>query len=330
MSSPDQVITDLYRHILRRDPAEKELASWVSVMRSGETFEAIFYKFIRSPEYQTRQRVECKFPAGNFHSPVVDPSTVKRYVDWSASQRIRAIEVPLEPMQAFFEKHLAFFRNTRFAETKSPDARYYLDGAPFPYGDALILRGMIAEHNPKRIIEIGSGFSTAVMLDAAQDLGMRPRIICIEPYPARLQSLMRPDDISIVELAERDLQSVPLGTFEILEAGDILFIDSTHVLKTGSDVHYQLFHILPILKPGVIVHVHDVHYPFEYPPKWIYEDNYSWNEAYALRAFLMYNSHFRITFWNSYFRTACENWLRENFPQIISRNSGGSIWLAVG
>lgn len=296
MENPEQLIRDLYAHLLRRMPGDKELDSWADALRRGEAFESIFYKFVKSSEYKSKQRLRCLFPDGHFHSPVVDPDSVKTYVDWSVGQPLRGITIDIDRMRALFERHIPMFRATRLPSTKESNRRYYLDGSPFPYGDALSLRAMLAEHRPPRIVEIGSGFSTAVMLDAVEDFGFKPRIVCIEPDPTRLKSLMRAGDLSVVEIVSRNLQTVDLRTFEMLEPGDLLFIDSTHVMKTGSDVHYELFHILPTLKPGVLVHVHDIQYPFEYPAKWIYEDNYSWNETYALRAFLMYNSRFDIVF----------------------------------
>jgi hypothetical protein len=101
------------------------------------------------------------------------------------------------------------------------------------------------------------------------------------------------------------------------------------VLKTGSDVHYELFQMLPVLRPGVIVHFHDCPYPFEYPPKWVLEDNFSWNEAYALRAFLMYNSRFSIEFWGSLFRRQFHKEIAQEFPLLLKSNPGTSIWLRV-
>ena len=127
---------------------------------------------------------------------------------------------------------------------------------------------------------------TASLLDTADELSLRPRITCIEPYPERLRSLLRTADE--VEILETPVQKVSLSRFAELGSGDILFIDSTHVLKSGSDVHYELFEILPSLQPGVAVHFHDLPYPFEYPLQWVFEENYSWNEAYAPRAFLIY------------------------------------------
>ena len=124
------------------------------------------------------------------------------------------------------------------------------------------------------------------MLDSAEHARLPTlNLTCIEPYPERLPSLMRPGDTKHVNVIDRPVQDVPEEIVDSLQDNDILFIDSTHVMKTGSDVHYEFFHLLPRLKPGVVVHFHDCGFPFEYPDEWIFELNYSWNEVYALRAF---------------------------------------------
>ena len=141
-----------------------------------------------------------------------------------------------------------------------------------------------------------------------------------------MRSLFKDGDSTSASLYECKVQDVDLRIFAGLEAGDILFIDLSHVLKTGSDVCFELFEILPLLRPGVIIHFHDISAAFEYPRQWILDDRCAWNEAYALRAFLMYNSAFKIIFFNDYFGN--------KFP--VQSNSpsgrgifklGGSLWL---
>lgn len=129
-----------------------------------------------------------------------------------------------------------------------------------------------------------------------------------------------------VEVLVTNVQDVSPETFSSLDAGDILFIDSTHVLKSGSDVHFELFEILPRLQAGVVIHFHDIPYPFEYPDEWIVERNYSWNEAYALHAFLAFNDSFRITLWNSFLAATKREHLDlagSKFPE----NPGSGIWI---
>jgi hypothetical protein len=183
---------------------------------------------------------------------------------------------------------------------------------------------MINAVRPKRIIEVGSGFSTACMLDTADELSLALEITCIEPDPVRLKGLLRSSDR--VELLECPVQDVDISLFSKLEADDILFIDSTHVLKTGSDVHYELFDILPTLVRGVVVHFHDCMYPFEYHRDWVFKQNYSWNEVYAVRAFLMYNETFVPFYWHSLLARRDPELVRRVFPSAPA-DPGNSLWV---
>jgi hypothetical protein len=131
-----------------------------------------------------------------------------------------------------------------------------------------------------------------------------------------------------VEIVEQGVQGFDLERFRQLERNDILFIDSTHVLKTGSDVHYELFHILPVLRPGVLVHFHDCRWPFEYSDKQIFQKKYSWNEAYGVRALLMYSTRFRVIFYGSLFAVERPE-LAHDVSPTFTRNPGSAIWLQV-
>src|SRR5262249_36932105 len=121
----------------------------------------------------------------------------------------------------------------------------------------------------------------------------------IEPYPALLRTLFG-GIVPRAEVIEKPVQEVPLSVFESLQANDILFIDSTHVMSTGSDVCFELLEILPRLAPGVLVHFHDMFWPFEYPRPWAVDENRSWNELYAVRAFLIGNRTWHVVLFNDY------------------------------
>lgn len=127
-------------------------------------------------------------------------------------------------------------------------------------------------------------------------------------------------------LIQAPLQTVPLERFALLEQGDVLFVDSTHVAKTGSDVNYLFFEIFPRLNKGVMVHIHDIFYPFDYPAEWIEVEGRSWNEAFVLRAFLQFNDAFEIVFFNHFASLAFHEEMSRILPDFM-RNSGGSIWL---
>jgi predicted O-methyltransferase YrrM len=213
-----------------------------------------------------------------------------------------------------------------FQQHAEPGRRYYFENPMYSYSDAICLYGMIRHLKPRHIIEVGSGFSSAAMLDT-NELFFQNSIACtfIEPYPDRLLGLMKRDDRKRVEILSQRLQDIPLSQFSTLKANDILFVDSSHVLKIGSDVHHLFAEILPTLAPGVYIHFHDVFFPFEYPRSWIQDGRY-WTEAYALRAFLAFNTTFEIVLFNTYL----EHFHREKFQQCMPlclKNEGGSIWL---
>lgn len=175
---------------------------------------------------------------------------------------------------------------------KSAVYRYHYMNGWFDKGSADALYYMMRILNPQRIIEVGSGFSTAVMMDVNEYyFNQRVQITSIEPHAERLKSLLKADDH--LEIIEQNLQSMSVTNFEKLEKNDILFIDSSHVSKMNSDVNYLFFEILPRLTEGIYIHFHDVMYPFLYPKRWIYEGR-AYNEMYLLRAFLMNNKKYSV------------------------------------
>ena len=293
--------------------------------------EQVYFAFVNSKEYKLQQEksVPTMFLPGHYYSPIVDPSTIAEYVEKQYLQEpgdIKGIHFDEDAMVRFWKENAEFIKNTPFSEHDDGKNRYYYDN-DFPYGDAMTLRAMIAHFKPKNVIEVGSGFSSACMLDAVDHVGLSDfTMTCIDPDADRLRSRLREEDRSRVDIIEGLVQDVPVSTFSKLKENDILFIDSTHVLKTASDVHYELFSILPSLNKGVLIHFHDIQYPFEYPRQWLFENNYSWNEIYALRAFLMYNSAFEVVFWNGLFAHRQRELVHETNPLFL-KNPGGSIWL---
>nr|WP_259372700.1 class I SAM-dependent methyltransferase [Schlegelella koreensis] len=181
---------------------------------------------------------------------------------------------------------------------------------------------------PRRIIEVGSGHSSAAMLDVDDRfLGSSTEFDFIDPYPERLLGLLRSEDRERCTVHAKPVQDVPLELFDKLEANDILFIDSSHVAKIGSDVVHLLTYVLPRLKRGVLVHVHDIFWPFEYPKMWLMQGR-AWNENYMLKAFLQFNDRFRIVFFSSYLAIHHADAIRRHMPRF-EKNPAGGIWLAM-
>lgn len=179
-------------------------------------------------------------------------------------------------------------------ELKILDAqqKFDFDNSFYPKLDAAVYYAIVRYLQPGKVIEIGSGYSTQILHYAALKNPKRPEITCVEPYP---ESRLVEADIQFNLVAEQ-LENLDFSFFDQLEAGDILFIDSTHTIKFNSDVCQLVLQVLPRLKPGVWIHFHDIWFPFDYPYEWIFEERRSWGEQYFLEAFLAYNSDFKVRF----------------------------------
>ena len=266
-------------------------------------------------------------PAGHFYSPIPDLDDVARDRDRIFDGDVRelpGIDLRDDAQFDLLASFVAYYDELPFTPEPSGGLRYHYENPAYSYCDGILLHCMIRHARPARIIEVGSGYSSCMILDTDErwfDGSIETTFV--EPYPELLRSLLRDDDRARI-LPER-LQDVDLDEFRRLAADDILFIDSTHVSKVGSDVNRLVFDILPILAPGVYVHVHDVHFPFEYPEVWI-EEGRAWNEAYLLRAFLQFNSDFEVVLMSTYVTRFHRDFVAEHLPLCL-RNPGGSLWL---
>lgn len=277
-----------------------------------------------------------RVPAGHYYSPIVSVKEIRKrelkIYPTNLDRLVNNIDLneayQFDLLKTFSEK---YFNNISFKKYFQKGSRYYSDNNYYIYPDATILCSIMQHFKPKRIIEAGSGFSSAVMLDINEFyLNNTVQFSFIEPYPDRLYSLLTPHDKEKATIIVKDLQDVEISFFEQLQANDILFIDSTHVSKTGSDVNYFLFEIFPILKPGVLIHIHDIFYPFEYPKEWVIDGNgrFGWNEAYLLRAFLMNQKQYQILFFTDFMQKFYADWIESNAPALtINNGRAGGIWL---
>lgn len=205
--------------------------------------------------------------------------------------------------------------------------RYFAENPAYGAGDARVLQAILRHRRPKRVVEIGSGYSSALILDVVDEhLRGDVEVTFIEPYDQLLRSLLRTEDLDRVELVSAPIQDVDPVRFELLEAGDVVFIDSTHVVRTGGDVTRDVFEILPRLRPGVAVHFHDLFYPFDYPEAWIREGR-AWSESYLLRAFLTYNQAFEIMLFPHQLLMTARDRLTTVWPSVAHDGSGASLWL---
>jgi predicted O-methyltransferase YrrM len=267
-------------------------------------------------------------PPGHYYSPIHSIAEVQENHDaifGPLPRTLPGIEMHEAAQLQLLDEFAHYVPEIEFPAKPKPPLRYYSENNWYPYSDAIFLYGMMRHFKPRRIIEVGSGFSSCAMLDT-NELFFDNRIGCtfIEPEPERLLGALRPDDRKRIDLVTTPVQKVPVSAFQELERNDILLIDSSHVSKVNSDVNYLYFEVLPALKPGVLIHVHDIFYPFRYPEKWIYA-GWAWNEAYLLRALLMYSQAFQIRMCNTLLYRFHADRIRALMPRAL--NGGGSIWI---
>jgi hypothetical protein len=244
-------------------------------------------------------------PNGHFYSPVVDPGELaaREHEIWPERPDVLGIDFDdaahLDILQQAFPRQLGEYRYPDLAPNDDEALEgYYTGNSQFGWLDSRALFVLLREWRPQRVIEVGSGYSSLLMADVnLRFLDGGCEITCIEPYP---RPFLRKGIPGLARVIEQRVQEVALSEFERLQRGDVLFIDSSHVAKTGSDVNYLFFEVLPRLAPGVLVHVHDIFLPHDYPREWVLADNRSWNEQYVLRALLMYSRAFRVRFGSSY------------------------------
>jgi predicted O-methyltransferase YrrM len=206
----------------------------------------------------------------------------------------------------------------------NPKTNYNRQNDFFVYSDAFYLYGIIRRFSPSKIIEVGSGHSSALMLDTiAQHFNQQIVTTFIDPNPERLYTILNQENLKNTKVLEEKIQVVDIEVFRELKKGDLLFIDSSHVGKFGSDLNHILFNVLPELTSGVIIHFHDILFPFEYPNEWLMKGVF-WNEAYLLKAFLMNNEKYKILLFNHFLASNLSDKM-EKTPEL--RNSGGSLYL---
>jgi predicted O-methyltransferase YrrM len=269
------------------------------------------------------------YPPGHFYSPVPSKRDVQEYLGWKEQRGLirefPAIQMDDKVQLQMLDSLKPYYPLFPFQAEPVDGLLYHFNNPNYSHTDGIILFCMLNRLRPRRVIEIGSGFSTCAILDTNRlFLQSQMRITSIEPHPELLRSLIA-NSTGALTIVESRLQDADIKLFDQLEPGDILFIDSTHISKVGSDVNYVIFEILPRLKTGVIIQIHDIYANFEYPDVWAREGR-AWNEAYLLRAFMEYNEHFRILLFISYLQNAYQAWFQEHMPKTLL-NYGGCFWM---
>jgi hypothetical protein len=269
-----------------------------------------------------------EYPPGHFHSPIPDMDDVwaRESEIWTARSEVPGIDVRAD-QQIQLAAELASLA-AEHPWRPGHGLRYRLDNDMFAQGDALTLYAMLRRHRPAKVVEVGSGFTSALMLDTDDvHLGGRTRFTFIDPNPERLHGLLTDADRDRVTVIEERAELLDPKVFADLQAGDLLFIDSSHVSRIGSDVNFLFLEVLPQLPAGVLVHIHDIPWPFEYWRRWVVQGRY-WNEAYLLRALLIDNAKLQVLWFSAYMSQVHRELMDDVWPEFeAGSDTGASIWL---
>jgi hypothetical protein len=260
----------------------------------------------------------------HFYQPIPDTQSLPETL-WKQPSELIGIDMNDAMQLDLLRNRFPRFRDEYQQFPTKPtgkENRFYLGNHLFDDTDALVAYCMVRHFQPRLIIEVGSGFSSLVLGDAAAR-NDSSGLICVEPFP---REFLRKGFPGLRSLIEKKVQDIEPQFFSQLESGDILFIDSSHTVKIGGDVNYLFLEVLPRLKPGVIVHVHDIFLPFDYRRDWVLDEFRFWTEQYLLQAFLMFNPEFEVLMANSYLNHYHQEDLKAAFPDLSSWG-GGSFWM---
>ena len=279
------------------------------------------------------QRLGVNVTKKHFYSPIPDTRELSQCDDlWNNKLSIVGIDMNPGGQLRLLEEVFARYKSEfNFTLNKTDiEHEFYLNNAGFGLEDAEVLYCMIRNFKPKTIIEVGSGHSTLIAARAClinRNQQHHTQLISIEPYPRKIIKNGFP---GLEKHLTSKAEDVDLDFFSQLVENDILFIDSSHVMRIGNDVNFLFLEILPRLKKGVLVHIHDIFFPYHYPRQWVIENRVFWTEQYLLQAFLCFNKSFEVIFGNNYMLTEYPDKMHNVFshpPGYRQRNLATSFWI---
>lgn len=293
-------------------------------------------KILFSRIFALCERLGFHITRNHFYEPIPDTRTLKDQL-WLRQSKLAGVNIN-EPKQIEMLNRFLRFKNEYDNFPKNGTAKpwqFHFNNLTFGPVDAEVLYCMIRHFQPRKVIEIGSGYSTFLSAEAIlkneEESGFRADLIAVDPHPNRVLKSGFP---GLSKLISRKIEDVDLTELEALKENDILFIDSSHVLKIGNDVYYEYLEILPRLNKGVIVHIHDLFFPYEYPKTWVLKMRRFWNEQYLLQAFLAFNNAFEVLWCGSYMHLKHPDKLEEVFASYnrttvwaASRPGATSLWM---
>lgn len=264
-------------------------------------------------------RVGLQVVAKSFYSPIPDIGRLPAET-WERPSDLVGIELDLDLQLEFLESELA---GPLGEFDPSPELR--TNGSYGPI-DADVLYAMVRALKPRRIVELGSGYTSLIIAQACvrnAEEGSQTRYRAFDPYPG----VAEPPLTGLDELVSALAQDVPREVFGELAAGDMLVVDTTHTVKTGGDVNRIVLDVLPALLPGVVVHFHDIFLPWEYPRVWAEDYGLYWSEQYLLQAFLALNSEFEVICALHALSREQPDRLRHIVPSWSGEAAPGAFWI---
>jgi len=293
-------------------------------------YNKILGKFLKKT-FSFWQRLGFHITPVHFYESIPDTRKLKDSL-WETYSELVGIDInekkQLELLSFFVSNFQKEYKDFPLNKTLIP-YQYYINNGGFESVDGEILYCTIRYFKPKRIIEIGSGNSTYLSAQAILENKKEGKgdceLIIIDPYPNKILEKGFP---GLSKLIKEEVQKIDLSEFGKLKENDILFIDSSHVLKIGSDVQYEYLEILPRLNKGVIVHMHDIFLPAEYRKEWISKNYIFYTEQYLLQAFLTFNNVFEVLWAGSYMHLTYPQLLEKTFNSYNSKKVWpGSFWI---
>ncbi|MBN1435948.1 MAG: class I SAM-dependent methyltransferase [Sedimentisphaerales bacterium] len=283
----------------------------VTDLAKGTLFMSTLSRFIRRVVWSPRvfefwQRLGVNVTRKHFYSPIPDTREIRKRKDFfTRRSAMPGVDIRDQAQLEMLEKVFSVYKPEMTFPVERTDCpyEYYLNNSMFGIQDACVLHSMVRHFKPQRMIEVGSGNSTYVTVRAGKlnhAEGHPLHLTSVEPYP---KPILKTGFKGLDELIIKKAEDVDMSLFEQLGENDIFFIDSSHIVRPGSDVNYLFLEILPRLKPGVVVHVHDIFLPYEYPPRFVLDNVTFMSEQYLMQAFLCHNESFEVLFANYYMKT---------------------------
>lgn len=273
-----------------------------------------FFKSKYRPIFEVSQKLGLNILPHHYYSNIPDIKYLKQNTFWLKPNSMIDVEMNTLEEQMSFVRECCSVEDLQQLPSKNIHERAIEEnngGWGFGTIEAEFLHCFIKSRKPSQIVQVGCGISTSVILKAASEINHKINITCIEPYPTSF--LNQKSDSGEINLIRQKGQEVDLEIFTNLQAGDVLFVDSTHTVKTGSEVNYIILEILPRLKKGVFVHFHDIYFPFDYGRNILTKDLFFWNESSLLHAFLIGNKRYKIIVCQSMLHYECSKELGEIF-----------------